>query len=42
MRKKPEIKIQGKVLILKFVGKENGSKGTETKGEKKAKGMFLF
>eukprot|EP00066_Takifugu_rubripes_P009134 XP_003975826.2 PREDICTED: nucleolin-like [Takifugu rubripes] len=37
MRKKPEIKIQGKVLILKFVGKENGSKGTETKGEKKAK-----
>ncbi|TNM97965.1 hypothetical protein fugu_014211 [Takifugu bimaculatus] len=41
MRKKPEIKIQGKVLILKFVGKENGSKGTETKGRKEGK-RFAF
>lgn len=40
MRKNPMIKIQDKVLILNFVGKESGSKGSETKDEKKTKGTF--
>lgn len=40
MRKNPVIKIQDKVLILNFVGKESGSKGSETKDEKKTKGTF--
>lgn len=40
MRKNPTIKIQDKVLILNFVGKESGSKGSETKDENKTKGTF--